>query len=46
MSVDWNAGGATPPTGLTKRDNYLVSARPITLNGSLKNNTLYVGVKP
>jgi hypothetical protein len=46
LAVDWAAGSAKPPTGLTKRGTYLVSAQPITLRGSLKDNTLYVGVTP
>jgi len=46
LAVDWSAGNAKPPTGLTKRGTYSVSAKPITLKGSLKANTLYVGVTP
>jgi hypothetical protein len=46
IAVDWTAGNAKPPTGLTKRGTHLVSAKPITLKGSLKANTLYVGVTP
>jgi hypothetical protein len=46
LRVDWAAGNAKPPTGLTKRGAYSVSAGPITLSGSLKANTLYVGVTP
>ena len=46
MQVDWTAGGLAPPTDLPKRANVSVSAGLVTLEGSLKDDTLYVGVKP
>ena len=46
ISIDWATGNATPSTDLVKRGTSSVSAGPITLSGSLKDNTLYVGVEP
>lgn len=46
ISIDWATGNATPPTDLVKRGANSASVEPITLTGSLKGNTLYVGVKP
>jgi hypothetical protein len=46
LAVDWSAGGATPPSGLLPRGAVRVSAGPITLRGSLKSDTLFVGVVP
>jgi hypothetical protein len=46
LAVDWATGGATPPTDLVQRGPVRVSAAPITLRGSLKSDTLFVGVVP
>ena len=46
LAVDWAAGGATPPTDLVQRGPVRASAAPITLRGSLKSDTLFVGVVP
>ena len=46
LAVDWEAGGATPPSDLVQRGPVRVSAAPITLRGSLKIDTLFVGVVP
>lgn len=44
IALDWSTGGASMPTSLDRRDGSRVSHEPLTLSGSLKDNTLYVGV--
>jgi hypothetical protein len=44
IAVDWATGNATPPDALVAHGRARGSATPLTLNGSLKDNTLYVGV--
>jgi hypothetical protein len=46
MGVDWETGGGTRPTDLHNRGDSMVSAGPISLHGSLKADTLFVGVVP
>lgn len=42
--VDWSTGGATMLMNLDQRAGSQVSSDRLTLSGSLKDNTLYVGV--
>jgi hypothetical protein len=46
IAVDWESGGATPPSDLLQRGAVRVSNGPITLRGSLKVEFLYVGIVP
>jgi hypothetical protein len=44
MGADWSYGTAKPPTNLLSRGDFMVSAGPIPLSGSIKADILNVGL--
>ena len=46
LDVDWSVAQGNPPSDLITRGSSRVSSGPLTLVGSLKDGTLFVGVLP